>query len=132
MRDPSTVPEKIKQRLKNVGLWDVDPVNLFRITWKNEPVERGGLYNKGNWIEFPSALTGVDARIIGLVGKFFPTGAHKVGAAFGCLVPKLVSRTIRSDAAQSGLAAAPATTAAAERSIRRSWAARPSRFCRRK
>ena len=85
------MPEKIKQRLKNVGLWDVDPVNLFRITWKNEPVERGGLYNKGNWIEFPSALTGVDARIIGLVGKFFPTGAHKVGAAFGCLVPKLVS-----------------------------------------
>ena len=85
------MPEKIKQRLKNVGLWDVDPVNLFRITWKNEPVERGGLFNEGNWIEFPSALTGVDARIIGLVGKFFPTGAHKVGAAFGCLVPKLVS-----------------------------------------
>jgi cysteine synthase len=91
MCDPSTVPEKIKQRLKNVGLWDIDPVNLFRITWKNEPAERGGLYNKGNWIEFPSALTGVDARIIGLVGKFFPTGAHKVGAAYGCLIPKLVS-----------------------------------------
>ncbi len=33
----------------------------------------------------------VDARIVGLVGKWFPTGAHKVGAAFGCLVPKLVS-----------------------------------------
>ena len=91
MRDPSTVPDKIKQRLKSVGLWDIDPVNLFRITWKNEPVERGGLYNKGNWIEFPSALTGVDARIIGIVGKFFPTGAHKVGAAYGCLVPRLVS-----------------------------------------
>ncbi|HVT28917.1 MAG TPA: pyridoxal-phosphate dependent enzyme [Lacipirellulaceae bacterium] len=91
MRDPSGVPEKIKQRLKHVGLWDVEPVNLFRITWKNEPVERGGLFNNGNWIEFPSSLTGVDARVIGLVGKFFPTGAHKVGAAFGCLVPKLVS-----------------------------------------
>src|SRR6478736_626964 len=91
MRDPNSVPEKIKKRLKNVGLWDVDPANLFRITWKNEPVERGGLYNHGNWIEFPSALTGVDARIIGLVGKFFPTGAYKVGAAFGCLAPKLVS-----------------------------------------
>jgi cysteine synthase len=91
MRDPSSVPEKIKNRLKSVGLWDVDPANLFRITWRNEPTERGGLYNQGNWIEFPSALTGVDARIIGLVGKFFPTGAHKVGAAFGCLVPKLVS-----------------------------------------
>jgi cysteine synthase len=91
MRDPQSVPDKIKQRLKGVGLWDVDPVNLFRITWKNEPVERGGQYNQGNWIEFPPALTGVDTRIIGLVGKFFPTGAHKVGAAFGCLVPKLVS-----------------------------------------
>ena len=91
MRDPQGVPEKIKRRLKNVGLWDVDPVNLFRITWKNEPVERGGLFNAGNWIEFPPELTGVETRIIGLVGKFFPTGAHKVGAAFGCLVPKLVS-----------------------------------------
>ena len=91
MRDPSSVPEKIKQRLKNVGLWDIDPVNLFRITWKNEPVERGGLYNQGNWIEFPPELTGVETRIIGLVGKFFPTGAHKVGAAYGCLVPRLVS-----------------------------------------
>src|SRR5262245_5355691 len=91
MRDPSTVPAKIKERLNDVGLWDIDPANLFRITWKNEPVERGGLFNNGNWIEFPSALTGARARIIGLVGKFFPTGAHKVGAAFGCLVPKLVS-----------------------------------------
>ena len=84
-------PEKIKRRLENIGLWDVDPANLFRITWKNEPLERGGLFNDGNWIEFPPALTGVETRIIGLVGKFFPTGAHKVGAAFGCLVPKLVS-----------------------------------------
>jgi cysteine synthase len=91
MCDPSLVPDAIQRRLKTVGMWDVDPANLFRITWKNEPAERGGLYNAGNWIEFPSALTSVDARIIGLVGKFFPTGAHKVGAAFGCLVPKLVS-----------------------------------------
>jgi cysteine synthase len=91
MRDPRAAPEPITRRLKDVGLWDVDPANLFRITWKNEPVERGGLFNDGNWIEFPPELTGVDARIIGLVGKWFPTGAHKVGAAFGCLVPKLVS-----------------------------------------
>ena len=42
-------------------------------------------------IEFPSSLTGRDARIIAMVGKWFPTGAHKVGAAFGCLVPRLVT-----------------------------------------
>lgn len=89
--DPSRVPESVRARLRKVGLWDVDPVNLFRITWKNEPVERGGLFNDGNWVEFPSVLTGVPTRIVGLIGKWFPTGAHKVGAGFGCLVPRLVS-----------------------------------------
>jgi cysteine synthase len=88
-RDPRLVPEAIRRRLPQVGLWDVDPINLFRITWKNDPATGG--YNHGNWIEFPRALTGTDARIIGLVGKYFPTGAHKVGAGFGCLVPRLVS-----------------------------------------
>jgi cysteine synthase len=90
-KDPSRVPEPIKKRLASVGLWDVNPLNLYRITWKNEPKEKGGLYNRGNWIEFPSELTGVPARIVGLIGKYFPTGAHKVGAAFGCLVPRLVT-----------------------------------------
>jgi len=91
MRDPSLVPQKVKDRLKQVGLWDVDPINLFRITWKNEPAETGGLYNNGNFVEFPPELTGVDATIIGIVGKYFPTGAHKVGAAYGCLAPRLVA-----------------------------------------
>jgi cysteine synthase len=90
-RDPSLIPQKILRRLADVGLWDVNPLNLFRITWKNEPKEKGGVFNQGNWLEFPPELTGVNARIIGLIGKYFPTGAHKVGAGFGCLVPRLVS-----------------------------------------
>ena len=90
-KDPTLVPDAIKNRLKDVGLWDIDPANLFRITWKNEPVEHGGGFGEGNWIEFPPALTGVDATIVGIVGKWFPTGAHKVGAAYGCLVPRLVT-----------------------------------------
>ena len=44
MKHPETVPEPIRARLRGVGLWDVDPLNLFRITWKNEPMESGGLY----------------------------------------------------------------------------------------
>jgi len=91
MRAPDTIPRPVKERLRQTRLWEVEPANLFRITWKNEPTESGGLFNRGNWIEFPPALTGVPARIVGLVGKWFPTGAHKVGAAFGCLVPRLVS-----------------------------------------
>jgi cysteine synthase len=89
MRDPGSLPDKVKQRLGAVGLNDVHPLNLFRITWKNDI--RTGLYGRVNFVEIPKVVTGVRARIIGLVGKYFPTGAHKVGAAFGCLVPKLVS-----------------------------------------
>ena len=90
-KDPGLVPAGISARLKDIGLWDMDPANLFRITWKNEPVPHGGGFGEGNWIEFPRALTGVDATIIGIVGNWFPTGAHKVGAAYGCLVPRLVT-----------------------------------------
>lgn len=93
MRDPSAIPEKIKKELKGVGLWDLNPLNLFRITWKNEPVSKGGGFGEVNFVEFPPELTGVKARIFMLVGKFFPTGAHKVGATFGPLVEKLVSGT---------------------------------------
>jgi len=91
MRDPSLIPEKIKQELAGIGLWDLNPRNLFRITWKNEPVAHGGGFGGVNFIEFPSSLTGTKARIVALVGKWFPTGAHKVGAAFGCLVPRLIT-----------------------------------------
>jgi cysteine synthase A len=90
-KDPSLVPDAIKAELKDIGLWDITSRNLFRITWKNEPVSSGGGFNGVNYLEFPKELTGVEARIIALVGKWFPTGAHKVGAAFGCLVPRLVT-----------------------------------------
>jgi cysteine synthase A len=91
MKNPDRAPAAIRARLASVGLWDVDPLNLFRITWRNDPVERGGGFGGVNRIEFPRALTGVAARIVALVGKWFPTGAHKVGATYGCLSPALVT-----------------------------------------
>jgi cysteine synthase len=95
MKDPSRIPDGVKERLKGIGLWDVNSLNLFRITWKNEPAGFGGGFGQGrgqvNYVELPPSLTGVPARIICLVGKWFPTGAHKVGATFGCLVPRLVT-----------------------------------------
>jgi len=91
MRDPSLVPDSIRQELQSVGLWDLDPRNLFRITWHNVPTPSGGGYGPVNYLELPSELTGTSARILLLEGKWFPTGAHKVGAAFGCLVPRLVT-----------------------------------------
>ena len=91
MKNPDLIPDKYKNELAKIGLWDVAPRNLFRITWHNQPKSSGGGYGPVNFIEFPPSLTGVEARIIALVGKWFPTGAHKVGAAFGCLVPRLVT-----------------------------------------
>lgn len=90
MAHPEKIPQGIKEELKNIGLWDLHPRNLFRITWKNEPVEFGGGFGDVNAIEIPPELSGVRARILILIGKYFPTGSHKVGATFGPLVEKLV------------------------------------------
>ena len=92
MQNPDLIPEKIKEKLTHTGLWDVDPVNLFRISWHNEAKESGGLYQKTpNYVEIPSSVSGVPCRILAMSGKWFPTGCHKVGASFGCLAPRLVT-----------------------------------------
>ena len=76
MKNPELITEVIKKKLGKIGLWDISPYNLFRISWKNEPKERGGLYQGVNFLEIPAQLSGVDTRIIALVGKWFPTGSH--------------------------------------------------------
>jgi len=89
LKHPEKISPEIVEELKNIGFWDVHPRNLFRINWKND-YEDGGI-DGINYLEIPKEITGVKARIIGLVGKFFPTGAHKVGATYGCLAPYLVT-----------------------------------------
>lgn len=91
MKNPEKIPSAIKKELKNIGLWDVHPKNLFRITWKNQQKDFGGEFGNVNYMQIPTKLTGVKANIIGLCGKWFPTGAHKVGATFGCIIPQLVT-----------------------------------------
>lgn len=92
MKNPDLIPDSIKEQLKSVNTEDLNPLNLFRISWKNEPTREGGLYNKlPNYVELPKEITGVDARIFALSGKYFPVGAHKVGPAFSCLVPRLLT-----------------------------------------
>ncbi len=90
-KNPELIPEKIKEKLKNISLGEINSYNLFRITWKNEPVDFGGGFGNVNYMEIPSEISGVEARIVALVGKWFPTGSHKVGATFGCLVPRLIT-----------------------------------------
>jgi cysteine synthase len=90
MRDPDEIPAEILAEVKGVGIDEVNPRNLFRITWKNDPREKNGGFGKVNFLELPSEITGVPARIVMLLGRFFPTGAHKVGATFGPLVHRLI------------------------------------------
>ena len=104
MRNPDKVPQKVKEQLKKTGLWDLHSANLYRITWQNEAKESGGLYAGVNHIVLPPELTGCKASIIMLTGRYFPTGAHKVGATYGCLVPGLGHRPVRPAADQGGLA----------------------------
>jgi len=85
---PELIPAELRAALAGVDMQALDPLNLFRITWKNEPAGRG--FGGVNHVEIPSEISGVRARIVGLAGCHFPTGAHKVGAAFGCLAPRLV------------------------------------------
>jgi cysteine synthase A len=89
LREPAQIEPAIQRALPGVDMHAVDPRNLFRITWHNDPATGG--FGPVNALAIPAELSGVAARIVGLVGKHFPTGAHKVGAAFGCLVPRLVN-----------------------------------------
>src|SRR5579859_1339826 len=57
----------------------LDPINLFNITWRDPD-------NQAYHVVLPKALTGVDAEIVVLYGKEFPSGSHKVGAAYSVLL----------------------------------------------
>jgi len=82
-------PEKIEpsvraEALKKMQEDPLDPINLFNITWRNGD-------NEIYYHVLPKQLTGVDANIVVLYGADFPTGSHKVGAAYSVVVEKELS-----------------------------------------
>jgi cysteine synthase len=82
MLHPDTIAPATRARALRMKTEDpLDPINLFNITWKDAA-------NTPYYQVLPKALTGVDANIVVLYGKEFPTGAHKVGAAYSVLVEK--------------------------------------------
>jgi cysteine synthase len=77
--------------LGGVGPDDADPRNLWRVHWFNGP-DRKTTVDVPDHIVLPPELTGVKAPIVVLLGCRFPMiGAHKVLAAYACLVPRLVT-----------------------------------------
>jgi hypothetical protein len=91
LADPQTIPDNIQQRLANIDPDAAHPLNLFRIHWHN-PLEDGTFRATPDYIELPSSLTGVEARIVVLPADRFPMiHAHKVLASYGCLVPRVIT-----------------------------------------
>jgi len=90
LADPSTIPVDIKAALADIDRNDAHPLNLFRCHWYNDL--DGGRVEVPEHVVLPSELTGVDAKIVLVFGNRFPMiGAHKVLAAYSCLVPRVVS-----------------------------------------
>jgi len=79
------------KRLATVDPDAADPANLFRVHWNNDAA-RTGLAAVPGHLRLPPSLTGVEAEIVVALGERFPMiAAHKVLAAYGCLVPRLVA-----------------------------------------
>ncbi|MBZ5629965.1 MAG: pyridoxal-phosphate dependent enzyme [Acidobacteriia bacterium] len=79
MLHPETLPQSIRQKALAARTNELDPINLYNITWRDEG-------NAIRHIVLPKELTGVEANIVVLVGREFPSGSHKVGPAYATLM----------------------------------------------
>ena len=85
-------PEKIDPKIRKKALEmkdkdPLDPINLYNITWKDGN-------NDYYYLVLPKEITGVEANIIVLYGKDFPSGSHKVGATYSILLEKVINNEI--------------------------------------
>ncbi len=87
MLHPESVDKAIRAKALIAKENELDPINLFNISWKNEA-------NKVNKIVLPKELTGIEANVVVLLGKYFPSGSHKVGPAYATLIEGCVDKTI--------------------------------------
>ncbi len=90
LAEPHTIKEEYKNKLKNIHQNDINPLNLFRVHWYNNR-DHTSFSKIPEHIVLPSEFTGVEAKIIVNIGRLFPLiTAHKVLAAYGCLLPRIL------------------------------------------
>ncbi|MDP6482192.1 MAG: pyridoxal-5'-phosphate-dependent protein subunit beta, partial [Acidimicrobiales bacterium] len=88
---PSRLPDSVEAGLAGVNPDAPDPLNLFRVHWYNDAARRSRSEVPG-YLVLSESITGVPARIVVMLGDRFPMiRAHKVLAAYGCLMPRLLS-----------------------------------------
>ncbi len=91
--NPHSIDDELKNKLKNVDKNKIDPLNLFRVHWFNNR-DHSSFSQVPEHIVLPGEFTGVEAKIIVNIGRLFPLiTAHKVLAAYGCLLPRILNGT---------------------------------------
>ena len=91
LSNPKIINKKIKDSLKYIDKDDANPLNLFRVHWFNKS-DHSSFSKVPEHIVLPSEFTGVEAKIIVNIGRLFPLiTAHKVLAAYGCLLPRILN-----------------------------------------
>ena len=91
LAEPRRIPPAVLASLGGVGRNDADARNLWRVHWYNDSAS-GGLREIPEHVVLGPEFTGVAPRILVAFGDTFPMiGAHKVLAAYACLVPRLVT-----------------------------------------
>ena len=91
--NPHSINEDVKIKLNTVDKDAMDPLNLFRVHWFNNR-DYSNFSKVPEHIVLPSEFTGVEAKIIVNIGRLFPLiTAHKVLAAYGCLLPRILNGT---------------------------------------
>ena len=93
LKNPHSISEDIKNKVLKLDKDAMDPANLFRVHWFNKR-DHSKFLDVPEHIVLPSEFTGVDAKIIVNLGGYFPLiTAHKVLAAYGCLLPRILNGT---------------------------------------
>ena len=91
--DPSIIDPNIINKLKSIDKNEANPLNLYRVNWFNNR-DHTSFLKVPEHIVLPSEFTGVEAKIIVNLGRLFPLiTAHKVLAAYGCLLPRILKGT---------------------------------------
>jgi cysteine synthase A len=91
MLHPSAIAPAVRERaIAALSTAPLDPINLYNISWR-------GAEEQIKYEILPAELTGVEAPIVVLYGRDFPTGAHKVGAAYSALIEALLFDQVEID-----------------------------------
>ena len=85
MRNPTLIDPLVLAKAAKAD--PLDPIRLFSLRWADDQGKVRG------WL-VPSSLTGVEAPIVMMLGNGFPTGSHKVGPAYSCLIEQQLSGEI--------------------------------------